>query len=112
MTPAPPWLGLKPKLAALIPPHLKSTGSYTSDLAEPLLIASAIFVVMRKSLSEVTAAGNIICVHFRSPIINRGLKTSSNCITEGVRGAFYQKQLPNEMESEAGGGVESVCGSF
>lgn len=45
-TSAPPRTGLKPPLAKLIPPHLKSL---TSDLAEPLLISSAISAVMRKT---------------------------------------------------------------
>lgn len=41
-----------------------------SDLAEPPLIASAISVVMKKSLSGVSAAWDIICANFQAPIIN------------------------------------------
>lgn len=78
-------MGLKPKLAGLIPLHHKST----SDLAEPLLIASEIFVVMRGRES-------------RSSSSSRGYSLSKLQVLAVVLRAarVTQEQLPSEITIE------------
>lgn len=59
----------------------------------------------KRSLSEVTVARDIIYANFRSPIINSGLKTGLDS-AESVKGAFEQKQFPDEIESKVAVEVE------